>query len=132
MSARSTKVTEFLKNNPEFEKHYKEIYTKTKNLNENDISAVGKEAKSKIEEKLSSPIDLSKMKEFVSITKKLSEDQFLSWAAGDNDNFPAVKLTSAEMALVQGGGKIAGGISAAMGSWGLWGACFDLVIWDSK
>lgn len=105
MVNRSSKVTEFLKNNPVFEKHYKEIYSSARNADLKAFSGMSPEAKSKLEKKFGSKLNLKNIQTAIEITKKLnSDEEFLAWISGDKDNIPAIQLNNAELAIVRGGG----------------------------
>ncbi len=115
MSNYSPKVIKYLKDNPDFEKSAKKIYTAAKKFAD-EFKSVKNETKSQIEKKFGATIDANKLANFANTANKLSEHEFVTWMAGDADSLPANQLTQAEMAMVQGGGWW-GAMGSYLGGW---------------
>lgn len=101
----SEQIEQFLAANHATRDQIASVHRAYATLEERDLAAISKESVAVIERKLNGQkVDLKQLRTVARLAKKLNEDQFLAFAAGDSEGLPMLVLSPSEMELLRAGG----------------------------
>lgn len=101
--ANSVKIDKFLSEKGLTRKDFASIHQGYVGLTDKDVNSMNSKSLELISKKINVKFDKTDILKISSIAKKLSADEFLACAAGDNDSLKPVKLTNEEMQLLKAG-----------------------------